>query len=189
MLCAFVSRYRSDRERVRSLVAAGGFVEVFIDADVETCRARDPKGLYKRAPAGQVEQFTGVSAPYERPTDPELTLDSTRMSAEQAAERVLEYLRAAVSHGVDSLRRCRLIVSSGFHERRLGSWQASRPALRTIWFFGLRSAVRGPRSAIRFTHHSQIPLAQDIHVVNHVTGAQVGKRANRERAIAGDAAS
>jgi bifunctional enzyme CysN/CysC len=95
VLCAFVSPYRSDRDRVRSLVGPGGFIEVFVDADVETCRARDPKGLYRRASTGQVEQFTGVSAPYERPTDPELTLDSTQMSAEEAAERVLEYLRAA----------------------------------------------------------------------------------------------
>ena len=95
VLCAFVSPYRSDRDRVRSLVGPGGFIEVFVDADVETCRARDPKGLYRRASAGQVEQFTGVSAPYERPTDPELTLDSTQMSAEEAAERVLEFLRSA----------------------------------------------------------------------------------------------
>jgi bifunctional enzyme CysN/CysC len=95
VLCAFVSPYRSDRDRVRGLVDPGSFIEVFVDADVDTCRARDPKGLYRRATTGQVEQFTGVSAPYERPATPELTLDSTQMSAEEAAERVLEYLRGA----------------------------------------------------------------------------------------------
>jgi bifunctional enzyme CysN/CysC len=95
VLCAFVSPYRTDRERVRKLIGDGPFVEVFVDADLETCRARDPKGLYRRAAAGQLEQFTGVSAPYEAPANPELIIDTTRRSPDEAAEQVLEYLRAA----------------------------------------------------------------------------------------------
>jgi bifunctional enzyme CysN/CysC len=94
VLCAFVSPYRSDRDRVRRLVDEGRFIEIFVSADIETCRARDPKGLYRRATLGQVEQFTGLSAPYEPPINPELVIDTTSLAAEAAAERVLEHLRA-----------------------------------------------------------------------------------------------
>jgi bifunctional enzyme CysN/CysC len=94
VLCAFVSPYRRDRDRVRQLVGEGRFIEVFVCADVETCRARDPKGLYKRAMAGQIDQFTGVSAPYEEPLHPELVVDTTSGAPAAAAERVMDYLRA-----------------------------------------------------------------------------------------------
>ena len=94
VLCAFVSPYRADRERVRQLFPAGSFMEVFVDADVDTCRARDPKGLYAKAETGAVEQFTGVSAPYEAPTSPDLTVDTTSLSVDQAVAIVLDHLRA-----------------------------------------------------------------------------------------------
>ncbi len=72
---------------------AGRFVEVFVEADVETCRARDPKGLYARAADGRVDQFTGVTAPYEAPSAQELTIDTRVISADDAAERVIRYLQ------------------------------------------------------------------------------------------------
>jgi bifunctional enzyme CysN/CysC len=89
VLAAFVSPYRNDRERVRALIPEGRFFEVHVDADLDTCRARDPKGLYARADAGEIPEFTGVSAPYEAPERPELALDTTRLSADDAVERIL----------------------------------------------------------------------------------------------------
>jgi bifunctional enzyme CysN/CysC len=81
--------YRDDRERVRAMIPEGRFFEVHVDADLDTCRARDPKGLYARADAGEIPEFTGVSAPYEAPERPELALDTTRLSADDAVERIL----------------------------------------------------------------------------------------------------
>ena len=95
VLCAFVSPYRADRDAVRRLIDEGRFIEVFVDADVETCRARDPKGLYRRASLGQVDQLTGVSAPYEPPTHPELVIPAVTLSVSESAAAVLHWLRAA----------------------------------------------------------------------------------------------
>jgi len=93
ILCAFVSPYEAARASVRALMPAGSFIEVFVQADVETCRARDPKGLYAKASAGELDQFTGVSAPYEEPTAAELTIDTRTMTADVAAEMVIDFLR------------------------------------------------------------------------------------------------
>jgi bifunctional enzyme CysN/CysC len=93
VLCAFVSPYAADRSRVRALVPEGRFVEVFVKADVETCRARDPKGLYARASEGRLKQFTGVSAPYEEPDAPELTIDTRITTAETGADAIIDLLR------------------------------------------------------------------------------------------------
>jgi bifunctional enzyme CysN/CysC len=93
VLCAFVSPYRKDRDRVRALVPDGRFVEVLVTADAETRRARDPKGHYAKASKGQVAQFTGVSAPYEAPLQAELTIDTAALSVEAAVEQVLAALR------------------------------------------------------------------------------------------------
>jgi adenylylsulfate kinase len=82
---AFISPYRRDRRRARSAAPAGRFVEVFVDAPLAECERRDPKGLYRRARAGELADFTGVSAPYERPESPELVLDAAGRSAEQCA--------------------------------------------------------------------------------------------------------
>ena len=98
-LTAFVSPYRRDRDRVRQLVEqAGGrgdFVEVFVDTPLEVCEARDPKGLYKKARAGEIKHFTGISDPYERPESPEVTIQggNDRTPHEQAAE-VLQFLQS-----------------------------------------------------------------------------------------------
>jgi bifunctional enzyme CysN/CysC len=94
VVCAFVSPYRKDRDRVRSMMPPGRFLEVFVTAPAETLRARDPKGLYSRADAGQVPQLTGVSAPYEPPEAPELTLETGRVDAGTAATAVLQAIRS-----------------------------------------------------------------------------------------------
>src|SRR5271156_2352443 len=82
VIASFISPYRADRDRVRALVKSGEFVEVFVDAPVEVCQQRDPKGLYKKAHAALAEgkpmQFTGVDAPYEAPTSPEIHLHTDR---------------------------------------------------------------------------------------------------------------
>lgn len=95
-LVAFVSPYRADRALVRSMVEAsrpGSFLEVFVDAPLEVCEARDPKGLYRQARAGALPQFTGVDAPYEPPLNPELRLDAAKYPPQVLAEQVLACLR------------------------------------------------------------------------------------------------
>lgn len=91
-LTAFVSPYRSDRDAVRASLSPGDFIEIFVDAPLEVCEARDPKGLYKKARAGQIKDFTGIDAPYEAPIDPQLVLKSAELSPEALAEEVLRYL-------------------------------------------------------------------------------------------------
>ena len=94
VLAAFVSPYRKDRERVRSLVPQGRFIEVFVQASPETLRARDPKGLYAKAGTGQITDFTGMTAPYESPDAAELTIDTNAVDAVTAAGRVIAALEA-----------------------------------------------------------------------------------------------
>lgn len=92
-LTAFVSPYRADRDQVRSLLPPGRFIEVHCAATVEECEARDPKGLYKKARRGEISDFTGVSAPYEAPLAPALTLPTGSESPATSAGKVLEYLK------------------------------------------------------------------------------------------------
>jgi adenylylsulfate kinase len=95
-LTAFVSPYRRDRDAVRQQVESqgriGDFVEVFVNSPLEVCESRDPKGLYKKARAGQLKGFTGIDDPYEPPESPELELDSARQTPEELARRVVEFL-------------------------------------------------------------------------------------------------
>jgi adenylylsulfate kinase len=91
-LSAFVSPYRADRDRVRALLEPGDFVEIYVAADLSVCEARDPKGLYRKARAGEIPEFTGISAPYEPPERPELTLHTDRESVAESAGRVIAYL-------------------------------------------------------------------------------------------------
>jgi adenylylsulfate kinase len=84
-VAAFISPYRQDRQRARSAAPAGRFVEVFVDAPLAECERRDPKGLYRRARAGELADFTGVTAPYEPPESPELVLDAAGRSPERCA--------------------------------------------------------------------------------------------------------
>jgi adenylylsulfate kinase len=94
-ITAFISPYRVDRDRVRAALADGDFVEVFVDAPLEVCEARDPKGLYKQARAGQLRGFTGIDDPYEPPSHPELVLDAARKPPQALADELLACLRAA----------------------------------------------------------------------------------------------
>jgi len=94
-LTAFISPYRRDRDSVRAALSEGDFVEVFVDAPLELCESRDPKGLYKKARAGEIKDFTGIDAPYEAPSKPELRLDSAAFPADTLADQVVEYLRAS----------------------------------------------------------------------------------------------
>jgi len=89
---AFISPYRADRDQVRALMAEGDFMEVFVDCPVEVCERRDPKGLYKKARAGQIPEFTGISAPYEEPLAPEVTLHTDRESEDESLSHLLQYL-------------------------------------------------------------------------------------------------
>ena len=93
VMVSFISPYRSDRDAARERFEAGEFIEVFIDTPIDECRRRDPKGLYARADAGQIRNFTGVDAPYEAPATPELRLLTTEADAEALADRVIEELR------------------------------------------------------------------------------------------------
>jgi adenylylsulfate kinase len=92
-LTAFISPYRRDRDAVRATQGAGDFVEIFVDAPLEVCEKRDPKGLYKKARAGEIKGFTGIDDPYEAPLKPELTLDAGSKNAETLADEVIAYLR------------------------------------------------------------------------------------------------
>ena len=93
-IVSFISPFRAERQMVRGLLEPGEFVEVFVDASLELCASRDPKGLYKKAQAGEIKNFTGFDSPYEAPENPEITIDSANVSAEQAADRIMEYLDA-----------------------------------------------------------------------------------------------
>jgi bifunctional enzyme CysN/CysC len=94
VLCSFISPFRAERRMVRELVPSGEFIEIFVDAPLEECMSRDPKGLYQRARAGEIKNFTGVDQPYEPPERPEIHLHSAEASAEASANRVVEELVA-----------------------------------------------------------------------------------------------
>ncbi len=91
-MTAFISPYKADRDLARKLLLPGQFFEIFCDASVEVCEQRDPKGLYKKAKAGEIPEFTGISAPYEAPERPELVLKTGEETLEESARRVLQML-------------------------------------------------------------------------------------------------
>jgi bifunctional enzyme CysN/CysC len=92
-ICTFISPFERDRAFARGLIAEGHFVEVFIDADIEECKRRDPKGLYAKAIEGKIPNFTGISSPYEAPTRAELRIDTTSVSVEEAVDQIFGYLQ------------------------------------------------------------------------------------------------
>jgi len=92
VLTAFISPYRADRDRAREILKEGEFIEVYVNASLETCEARDPKGLYKKARAGEIKGFTGIDDPYEEPEKAELTLDADNKSIDELAQEVVAYL-------------------------------------------------------------------------------------------------
>jgi len=91
-LVSFISPFREERRFARDLLGAD-FIEVFVNASIEVCEQRDPKGLYKKARKGEIPQFTGISSPYEAPEKAEIVLKTGELTLEQSAEQVLEYLR------------------------------------------------------------------------------------------------
>lgn len=91
-MTAFISPYKKDRDLARTLLNEGEFIEVFMSVPLDVAEQRDPKGLYKKARAGEIKEFTGISAPYEEPINPELTIDSSKLDIEQSRDRVIQYL-------------------------------------------------------------------------------------------------
>jgi adenylylsulfate kinase len=91
-ITAFISPYAVDRDFCRSLVGKGRFFEVYAKASLETCEKRDPKGMYKKARDGVIKDFTGIDAPYEEPVNPELTLDTDKLTVEECADKVIKKL-------------------------------------------------------------------------------------------------
>jgi adenylylsulfate kinase len=91
-LTAFISPYRSDRQKVRELVGPADFVEIYCRCSLEVCERRDVKGLYKRARHGEIKEFTGISSPYEEPVNPELIIDTGEASLEACVAQVIDYL-------------------------------------------------------------------------------------------------
>jgi len=93
VLTSFISPYRADRDAVREKLAEGDFVEAYVAASLETCESRDVKGLYKKARAGEIPEFTGISAPYEEPERPELVIDTNEQAVEASVAQLVGYLR------------------------------------------------------------------------------------------------
>ena len=92
VLTAFISPFKSDRKMVRDLFKESDFLEVFIDASIEICEKRDPKGMYKKARSGEIKNFTGISSPYEAPENPEIHVINNELSLEEASDKIVQYL-------------------------------------------------------------------------------------------------
>ncbi|MCP4821154.1 MAG: adenylyl-sulfate kinase, partial [Shimia sp.] len=92
VLTAFVSPFRADRDKARALVNAGDFIEIHCAADLSVCEERDTKGLYAKARAGEIKEFTGISSPYEAPEHPELNINTGHSSLDSCVEQVIHYL-------------------------------------------------------------------------------------------------
>ena len=93
VLCAFISPFKSDRQNARKHFAQHEFIEIFCDAPLHVCENRDIKGLYKKARAGKISEFTGISSPYERPDSCELSLDTGAFSVEECVTKIIDYLK------------------------------------------------------------------------------------------------
>lgn len=91
-LCAFISPFRADRQRARELVDTGDFIEIHVKCPLEVCETRDPKGLYKKARAGLIKGYTGISSPYEEPENPEIVLDTSVQNVNECVEQIIDYL-------------------------------------------------------------------------------------------------
>ena len=91
-MTAFISPYRADRQTARELVKSGEYIEVYTKVPLDVAEQRDPKGLYKKARAGEIKEFTGISAPYEEPENPELVIDTSELTLEESADKVITYL-------------------------------------------------------------------------------------------------
>ena len=92
VLTAFISPFRADRERVRGMVEHGDFIEIYCDAPIETCESRDVKGMYKKARAGLIAEFTGITSPYEKPENPELIVNTGKAELNECVHQVMDVL-------------------------------------------------------------------------------------------------
>ena len=92
-MTAFISPYRADRKKARDLANEGEFIEIFCRCSVEACEKRDQKGLYEKARAGEVPEFTGISAPYEEPENPEIAVDTDKETIREGVEKIISYLQ------------------------------------------------------------------------------------------------
>lgn len=92
-MTAFISPYRSDRDNARNLAEKGKFIEIYVKVPLEVAEKRDPKGLYKKARAGEIKEFTGIDAPYEEPLNPELVIDTSKYSLLESTSIVIDFLR------------------------------------------------------------------------------------------------
>jgi len=98
LLSAFISPFQSDRQQVKSIVGEENYIEVFVDAPLEVCEQRDVKGLYKKARAGEVKNFTGISSPYEKPSDPDVVIRTDKMSVEESMDVLIKAIVPRIRH-------------------------------------------------------------------------------------------
>ena len=94
VLTAFISPFNKDREEARKLISNYDFIEIYCKATLETCEARDVKGLYKRARAGEIKNYTGIDSPYEKPENPEIVIDTDQQSLEESVSKILDFLKS-----------------------------------------------------------------------------------------------
>lgn len=97
VLSAFISPFKADREQVKAIVGASNYMEVFVNTPLEVCEQRDVKGLYKKARAGEVKNFTGIDSPYERPESADLVIKTETLTVEQSVERLLNFVLPKIS--------------------------------------------------------------------------------------------
>ncbi len=93
VLTAFISPFQEDRNQVRQIVEENEFIEVYVKCPLDECEKRDPKGLYQKARKGEIKQFTGIDSPYEEPVNPELVIETNKVSIEECVEQVVVYLK------------------------------------------------------------------------------------------------
>jgi len=98
VLAAFVSPYKKDRENIKNIVKDVNFVEVYINTSIEECERRDVKGLYKKARLGEIENMTGISAPYEEPDNPDIEINTEELTPEQAASKILKSIKKRINN-------------------------------------------------------------------------------------------
>ncbi|HNQ12131.1 MAG TPA: adenylyl-sulfate kinase [Bacteroidia bacterium] len=98
VITAFISPLREDRDQVRAIVPEGSFVEIFVNCPLEECEKRDVKGLYKRARAGQIPNFTGISSPFEEPQSPEIEVKTNQLTVKQSLDRIVEYILPRINY-------------------------------------------------------------------------------------------
>lgn len=98
VLSAFISPFEADRQQVKNIVGDENYFEVFVDTPLEICEQRDVKGLYKKARAGEVKNFTGIDSPYERPTSPNIRIETDKISVEDAVEKLVERIKEKIKY-------------------------------------------------------------------------------------------